>query len=363
MTNVATGKIRVLVVDDSAVIRKLIAGMLESDPGIEVVGTASDAYVARERIKELNPDVITLDIEMPGMDGIQFLRNLMRLRPMPVVMCSTLTAAGAAVTLEALALGAVDFIPKPKLDLGHGVEAYARELTHKVKAAAEARVRALSDRLAARASGVPALPKARGGPRATEQLIAMGASTGGTEAIREVLARMPPDCPGIVITQHIPKAFSGPFAERLNQCTPLEVCEAGDGQLIVPGHAYVAPGDRHLRVIREGANYRCRLGDGSPVNGHKPSVDVLFRSVAETAGARAIGVLLTGMGKDGAVGMKQMRDAGAACIGQDERSSVVWGMPRAAFEAGAVEALFSLELIGPRLVQLVAAREADRKRA
>jgi two-component system chemotaxis response regulator CheB len=357
------GRIRVLVVDDSALVRKLLSEILGGDPGIEVVGTAADAYIAREKIKQLNPDVVTLDVEMPKMDGIQFLRNLMRLRPMPVVMCSTLTERGADVTLEALALGAIDFVTKPKVDLQHRIEEYAEELIAKVKTASQARVRALADDPGTRAAGAAPVAKLSRLIRTTDQVIAIGASTGGTEAIREVLVRLPPDAPGIVITQHIPKAFSGPFAERLNQCTQLNVCEAQDGQQILAGHAYVAPGDRHLLVIRDGAKYVCRLDDGAPVNRHKPSVDVMFRSVAENVGRNAIGVMLTGMGKDGAVSMKLMRDAGAACIAQDERSSVVWGMPGAAFEAGGVEALYSLEAIGPRLVELAAERSVDRRRA
>jgi len=361
--NHGSGKIRVLVVDDSALVRKLLSEILGGDPGIEVIGTASDAYIAREKIKELNPDVVTLDVEMPKMDGIQFLRNLMRLRPMPVVMCSTLTERGAEVTLEALALGAVDFVTKPKVDLQHRIEEYADELIGKVKAASKARVRALSDSAAARPSENAPLKVANRLIKTTDQVIAIGASTGGTEAIREVLIRLPPDIPGIVITQHIPKAFSGPFAARLDQCTQLNVCEAVNGQQILAGHAYIAPGDMHLQVIRDGAKYVCRIDDSPPVNRHKPSVDVMFRSVAEHVGRNAIGVMLTGMGKDGATAMKLMRDAGAACIAQDERSSVVWGMPGAAFEAGAVEALYSLDAIGPKVLQLAEERSVNRKRA
>jgi two-component system, chemotaxis family, protein-glutamate methylesterase/glutaminase len=377
-TPVSAGqKIKVLIVDDSALVRQLLSDILSSDPGIEVVGTAQDAYMAREKIKRLNPDVLTLDVEMPKMDGIQFLRNLMRLRPMPVVMCSSLTEHGADVTLDALALGAIDFVTKPKVDLAYKLEEYAIEIKAKVKSAARARVRALSPEAAAAMTAAPAasamkiveklsadaiLP--RSAPprhfRTTDQIIAIGASTGGTEAIREVLVKMPPDSPGIVIAQHIPKAFSGPFALRMNSCTPLNVCEAKDGQQILPGHAYIAPGDQHLLVVRDGAQYRCRLSDGPPVQRHKPSVDVLFRSVAQNAGPNAIGAMLTGMGRDGAEGLKEMRDAGAACIAQDEATSVVWGMPGAAHEIGAVEALYPLQLIGGKLMQLAQERGGAR---
>jgi two-component system chemotaxis response regulator CheB len=377
----AASKTRVLVVDDSALVRQLLTEILSADPSIEVVGTAQDAYMAREKIKRLNPDVLTLDVEMPRMDGISFLRNLMRLRPMPVVMCSTLTQHGADVTLDALELGAVDFVTKPKVDVAYKLEEYAQELVAKVKAAASARVSALPDSVAAaHAASAPApvaagggvaqmkvleklsadavLPKA-GAPRhfrTTEQVIAIGASTGGTEAIKEVLVRMPPDAPGIVITQHIPKAFSGPFAARMNSSCGLTVYEARDGQQILPGHVYVAPGDQHLLVVRDGALYRCRLNDGPPVQRHKPSVDVLFRSVAQNVGRNAIGIMLTGMGRDGAEGMKEMRDAGAACIAQDEATSVVWGMPGAAWEVGGAESLHPLGGIAARAMQLVAER-------
>jgi len=373
----ANQKIKVLIVDDSAMVRQLLTEILSSDPAIEVVGTAQDAYMAREKIKRLNPDVLTLDVEMPKMDGIQFLRNLMRLRPMPVVMCSTLTEKGADVTLDALALGAVDFVTKPKVDLAYKLEEYAHEITSKVKAASRAHVRPLADdRALPRAtpstmtiieklSADAILPRAAGPShfRTTDQIIAIGASTGGTEAIRDVLERLPPDSPGIVITQHIPKAFSGPFAARMNSCSPLTVCEARDGQQILPGHVFIAPGDMHLLVVRDGAQYRCRLNDGPPVQRHKPSVDVLFRSVAQNAGRNAIGVMLTGMGRDGAEGMKEMRDAGAACIAQDEATSVVWGMPGAAFEVGAVESLHPLTAIAAKILSLANERNSARHNA
>jgi two-component system chemotaxis response regulator CheB len=328
----AKQRIRVLIVDDSALVRRLLTEMLSSDPSIDVVGTAGDAYAAREKIKALNPDVLTLDVEMPKMDGVTFLRNLMRLRPMPVIMVSTLTEHGAGVTLDALAAGAVDYLPKPRIDIAATLGDYREELLTMVKAAASARVRAIHASVAAPIAeryGVEAvLPKTR--PlhfRTTDRIIAIGASTGGTEAIKEVLMGFEPDAPGIMIAQHIPKAFSTPFAKRMNNCCRLTVYEAADGQQVLPGHVYIAPGDRHLLLVRDGARYVCRLDDGLPVNRHKPSVDVLFRSVAQQAGSNAVGVILTGMGQDGALGLKEMRDAGAETIAQDEATSVVWGMP------------------------------------
>jgi two-component system chemotaxis response regulator CheB len=352
-------KIRVLVIDDSALMRKLLTEILASDSQIEVVGTAPDAYVARDKIKSLNPDVLTLDVEMPRMDGLSFLRNLMRLRPMPVVMCSTLTHAGAETTLDALALGAVDFVGKPTADATHGILHSAQEIIAKVKMAAAVNVNAPVEFVA---KAVEAnhdadavllkrpMPK---GSSSSEHIIAIGASTGGTEAIKEVLAHLSEDhLPGIVITQHIPKAFSGPFAARMNACSQLTVCEARDGELILPGHAYIAPGDEHLVVERSGRGFRCRLDPGPLVNRHRPSVDVLFRSVAQTAGHHAVGVLLTGMGRDGAEGMKEMLEAGAATIAQDERSSVVWGMPGAAWKIGAAQSLHPLKEIAGRIMSL-----------
>jgi len=359
-------KIRVLIVDDSALVRKILTELLGSDPGIEVVGSAADAFLAREKIKALQPDVLTLDVEMPKMDGVTFLRNLMRLRPMPVVMVSSLTDHGAEVTLDALAVGAVDYLPKPKVDLAATLGDYRDELLEKIHAAARARVRAYDGR-----SDAPAA--ARVGKaltadavlrkveplnfRTTDRIIAIGASTGGTEAIRDVLAGMPPDAPGIVIAQHIPKAFSTPFAERMNRSCQMTVYEAEDGQQIRPGHVYIAPGDRHLVIVRSGARWICRLDDGSPVNRHKPSVDVLFRSVAQQAGHNAIGALLTGMGKDGALGLKEMRDAGSPTIAQDEATSVVWGMPGTAVEVGAAAEVLPLPKIADRILAL--AEEMD----
>jgi two-component system chemotaxis response regulator CheB len=345
--------------------------MLGSAYDIEVVGSAPDAYSAREKIKSLNPDVLTLDVEMPRMDGVTFLRNLMRLRPMPVVMVSSLTDAGAEITLDALSIGAVDYLSKPKVDLAATLADYRDELLEKVRCAARARIKPYeprADRAAASvASTAPSLSAdavlQRAAPvkfRTTDRLIAVGASTGGTEAIKEFLMGMPPDSPGIVIAQHIPKAFSTPFAERMNRSCQLTVFEAQDGQQIMPGHAYIAPGDRHLLVVRSGARWVCRLDDGPPVNRHKPSVDVLFRSVAQEAGYNAIGVILTGMGKDGAQGLLEMRQAGSPTIAQDEATSVVWGMPGEAVAIGAAAEELPLQRIASRVLGIASEMDITR---
>lgn len=350
--------IRVLIVDDSALVRKLLTGIFEADPAIEVVGTAMDPYVAREKIKKLTPDVLTLDVEMPKMDGITFLKNLMRLRPMPVVMISSLTEQGADIALEALEIGAVDYISKPKLDLAHSLEDYSEEIIAKVKVAAGANV-VKADRRAANKLEVSekytadaVISKSQRSKHfvTTDSIVCIGASTGGTEAIREVLERMPATAPGMVITQHIPALFSGAFAERVNGVSAMTVCEAKDGQEILRGHAYIAPGDKHLLIVRNGARYHCELCDGVPVNRHKPAVDVLFRSAAQNVGPNAIGVLLTGMGDDGAAGLKEMREAGSHTIAQDKNSSVVWGMPGSAVELGAVETVVPLDKIATQII-------------
>jgi two-component system, chemotaxis family, protein-glutamate methylesterase/glutaminase len=364
----AQRRIRVLIVDDSALVRSLLTDILRADPGIEVVGVAGDAHIAREKIKQLNPDVLTLDVEMPKMDGITFLRNLMRLRPMPVVMVSSLTERGADVTLDALALGAVDYLSKPKIDLAATLKDYGAELIDKIRAASKASVRALDPRRAAAITAKAAhatdavLPKVLPAKplRTTDRIIAIGASTGGTEAIKEVLMRLPPDTPGVVIAQHIPKAFSGPFAKRMNDCCHATVYEAQDGQQVLAGHVYIAPGDKHLMVVRDGARYVCRLDDGVPVNRHKPSVDVLFRSVAQNVGRNAIGVILTGMGRDGARGLKEMLEAGSRTIAQDEATSVVWGMPGEAVALGAAQHVLALENVATKMLSLADAMDITR---
>jgi two-component system chemotaxis response regulator CheB len=325
-----------------------MAELLGADPGIEVVGSAADPFIARDKIKRLAPDVLTLDVEMPRMDGLTFLRNLMRLRPMPVVMVSTLTEAGAQATLDALALGAVDFVAKPRLDIARGLADYTALLAEKIKQAAHARV----TRFVATAPGT-----VYDGPlayRTTERLLAIGASAGGTEAIREVLSRMPADAPATVIAQHIPAAFSAAFAERLDRHSRMTVVEASDDQPLLAGHAYVAPGGRHLRVVRSGARWRCRVGDDEPVRRHRPSVDVLFESVALHAGRNASAALLTGMGNDGARGLLALRKAGARTLVQDEATSVVWGMPGAAVELGAAAQVVPLHQVAHCLLDVAA---------
>ncbi len=346
--------VRVLIVDDSAVVRQILTEILSRDVGIEVVGSAADPLLAREKIKRLNPDVVTLDVEMPRMDGLSFLENLMRLRPTPVVMISSLTERGADTTLQALALGAVDFVSKPKLDVARGLESYAEEIIGKVKAASKARVRSLARATPAKITleAQPAASGSRMSFRTTDRLIAIGSSAGGTEALRVVLEGMPADAPAVVMTQHLPASFSSAFADRLDRHSAMSVREATDGEAILPGHAYLPPGGQHLRVIRDGARWRCRVDDGPAVNRHKPAVDVLFRSVAANAGPNAVGAILTGMGDDGARGLLEMREAGAATLVQDEASSVVWGMPGAAFKLGAAQEVVPLERVAERLVAL-----------
>ncbi|MGM0553331.1 MAG: protein-glutamate methylesterase/protein-glutamine glutaminase [Pseudomonadota bacterium] len=341
--------VRVLVVDDSALIRKLLGEILSQDPGIKVVGAATDPYDAREKIKQLEPDVLTLDVEMPKMDGITFLRNLMRLRPMPVVMVSSLTEDGAEVTLEALEVGAVDFVTKPKVDVSHALQEYSDVLIDKVRTAAGIRLQARS---ATHAPAPKRLAAIGGRLKTTDRVIVLGASTGGTEALREVLVALPPDAPGILIAQHIPAGFSRAFAERMDRSTALSVKEAEDGDIVMPGHAYVAPGtDYHLRLARDGARYVCRLEGSPPVNRHRPSVDVLFKSAAEQAGPNVVAALLTGMGDDGARGLLALREAGAHTIAQDEATSLVWGMPGEAVKREAAIQVLPLEGIAAALIR------------
>ena len=355
--------IRVLVVDDSALVRKILTEILDAAPGIQVVGTAQDPFVARERIKTLNPDVLTLDVEMPRMDGLTFLRNLMRLRPMPVVMVSSLTARGAEVTMQALELGAVDFVSKPSLDVAHTLRDYADELVSKIRVAAGVRVRtpAILATVPPKVSVdavLPPMPVRHW--RTTDRILAIGASTGGTEAIKDVLLGLPPDAPATVIVQHIPPGFSAAFAERMNRQTALVVKEAADGDRLLAGHVYIAPGDRHLLLARDGARYVCRLSDAEPVNRHRPSVDVLFRSVAQAAGTNACAAILTGMGADGAQGLRELHDLGVHTIAQDEASSVVWGMPGEAVKRGAVDQVLPLGDIAAALLKAATARAGGR---
>ena len=347
-------KTRVLIVDDSAVVRSVINEMLSADADIEVVGEAVDPYDARDKIKQLRPDVLTLDVEMPKMDGITFLRNLMKLNPMPVVMLSTLTQEGAEVTLQALELGAVDFIGKPMASSSDDhLEGFQTDLICKVKAAASAsqKLRFRRTRVEpAERIAAPAL-SATGQARDQLRVIAVGSSTGGTEALRDVLIGLPTNMPPIVVTQHIPASFSERFANRLNTVCDLTVKEAKDGDVLETGHVYIAPGDQHLKVRKHGLRMMCRLDDSGPVNRHQPSVEVLFNSLMEVAPANVTALMLTGMGEDGAKAMKSLADAGAHTIVQDEASSLVWGMPGAAVKYGAAKDVVALQNIAKRLMQ------------
>jgi len=365
-------KTRVVVVDDSALVRSMLTEIINRQPDMECIGAAADPLVAREMIRNLNPDVITLDVEMPRMDGIDFLSKLMRLRPMPVVMVSTLTERGADVTLKALELGAVDFVAKPKIGVADGLRQLSDDITDKIRVASKARIHRLATPAAASttvsrpgASGATATAGAAGaaavakpapvagaslGRLSTEKIIFIGASTGGTEATKEVLASLPADSPGVVITQHMPPGFTRNYAARLDGLCRISVKEASDGERILPGHAYIAPGGLHLSVERSGANYIARVQDGDPVNRHKPSVEVLFKSAARVAGPNAIGIMLTGMGADGARAMREMKDAGAYCVAQDEASCVVFGMPREAIAAGAVQEVLPLTKIAQHVL-------------
>ncbi len=348
----ATSPIRVLIVDDSAAMRQLLTQILASDPGIEVVGTAPDPYFAREKILSLKPDVLTLDVEMPRMDGITFLEKLMRGHPMPVVMVSSLTQAGYDVTFRALELGAVDFFSKPTLDTLTGVAGGAQHIIDKVKAAAHARVRPRA--ASTPSASIASAPRATAAYNMTHKIIVIGASTGGTEAIREALMAMPADTPGIVIVQHMPPGFTASFANRLNNLCRIRVKEAQDGDKALPGHALIAPGSFHTSLARSGAEYIVRVTSGPPVNLHRPSVDVLFDSCAELAGRNAVAALLTGMGDDGARGLRRMRDAGARTIAQDEATCVVFGMPKEAVAHGGAEFVVPLPRIAGELLRLAA---------
>ena len=353
-------KIRVVVVDDSALVRGLLAEIINRQSDMECVGAANDPLVAREMIRELNPDVITLDIEMPKMDGIDFLSRLMRLRPMPVVMISTLTERGAEVTMRALELGAVDFVAKPRMGIADGISELAGQIVEKVRIAASAHIRratqpsqGASGLLANSQSGERTPFPAAIGRLSTEKLICIGASTGGTEAIKEVLLRMPADSPAIAITQHMPPGFTASFAARLNSLCRIEVGEAVNGARMLPGHAYIAPGGKQFRVDKSGANYVCVVEDGELVNRHRPSVEVLFKSAAHAVGRNAFGIMLTGMGNDGAKAMKEMKDAGSYNYVQDEASCIVFGMPREAILHGAAdEVLPLLDIAGALLSRL-----------
>jgi two-component system chemotaxis response regulator CheB len=347
-------KTRVLVIDDSALIRKLLSEIVNAESDMECIGAAADPIAAREMIRSLNPDVLTLDVEMPKMDGLDFLERLMRLRPMPAVMVSTLTDKGSETTLRALELGAVDFVAKPKFDIASGLREYAEEITDKIRIAATARIK----RHGVTPNTVAKTPAKMLGNRlaSTEKLIIIGASTGGTEAIKDVLVALPPDCPGILIAQHMPPGFTKSFAERLDRLCRISVKEAEGGERVLPGTAFIAPGHSHLLLKRSGANYVTELSQSEPVNRHRPAVDVLFRSAAQHAGKNAIAVILTGMGKDGAAGMRELHEAGAHTIAQDEASCVVSGMPKEAIAAGGVDEIVALDGIAGRVLAKLGSR-------
>ncbi|MBS0967491.1 chemotaxis response regulator protein-glutamate methylesterase [Chimaeribacter arupi] len=347
-------KIRVLSVDDSALMRQLMTEIINSHPDMDMVATAPDPLVARDLIKKYNPDVLTLDVEMPRMDGLDFLEKLMRLRPMPVVMVSSLTGKGSEITLRALELGAIDFVTKPQLGIREGMLAYSEMIADKIRTASKAR---LTQRQ--QGAGSPAM-LSHAPLLSSEKLIAIGSSTGGTEAIRHVLQPLPPSSPALLITQHMPPGFTRSFADRLNKLCQITVKEAEDGERVLPGHAYIAPGDRHMELARSGANYQIKITDGPAVNRHRPSVDVLFRSVAQYAGRNAVGVILTGMGNDGAAGMLEMHRAGAYTLAQNEASCVVFGMPREAIASGGVSEVVDLSQISQRMLAQISAGQALR---
>lgn len=350
-------KIRVLIIDDSLLVRKVLTSILETADDIEVVGTAENPLVARQMIKQLNPDVLTLDIEMPQMDGITFLRNLMRLRPTPVVMISTLTERGAEATLEALAIGAVDFLAKPKGNAETGLADYTDEIISKVRIASRTNLRTLHEHEieAQHTQETLAIKRMIAARNATgfNKIIVLGSSTGGTEAIKVVVKTLPADCPPILITQHLPAAFSDSFVKHIDAATDMTASIPTHGQVVEWGNIYLAPGDQHMEVVRQNNKYVIQLQDGEPVNRHKPSVDVLFHSAAKCTGANAVCVLLTGMGADGAMGMQAMQTAGAKTIVQDEASSVVWGMPGAAFKLGCADYVVPLDDIAAKILTLV----------
>jgi two-component system chemotaxis response regulator CheB len=347
-------KIKVLIVDDSALIRSVMKEIINSQLDMEVVGAAPDPLVARDLIKQTNPDVLTLDVEMPKMDGLDFLEKLMRLRPMPVVMVSSLTERGSDITMRALELGAVDFVTKPKMSIQSGMLEYTDLIAEKIRIAARANIK---PRVKAQghADGT-ALAAVRDPFTSSEKLIIIGASTGGTEAIKDFLVQLPPDCPGILITQHMPEGFTRSFANRLDKLCRISVKEAEGGERVLPGHAYLAPGHSHLLLVRSGANYMTKLDQGPPVNRHRPSVDVLFGSAAANAGKNAVGVILTGMGRDGAAGMLEMKKAGAYNLAQDEASCVVFGMPKEAIAIGATHEVAPLHELPKRVLDFFASQ-------
>jgi two-component system chemotaxis response regulator CheB len=353
MSSPQARRTRVLIVDDSALVRQMMTDILSRDPAIEVVGSAADPYAAWDKIQRLHPDVITLDVEMPRMDGLTFLEKLMRAHPLPVLMVSSLTERGCETTLRALELGAVDFVTKPRIDVARGTAEMAEEIVAKVKLAGSVKPRAKPQHVPAEATAAPASrPTSFKG---TYKIVAIGASTGGTEALRELLCDLPSDAPGIVIVQHMPEQFTRAFADRLNGLARIHISEARDGDRVLPGHALIAPGNYHMELMRNGADYRVRVFMDEPVNRHRPSVDVLFNSCARAAGQNAVGVILTGMGDDGARGLLAMRSAGARTVAQDEATCVVFGMPKEAIAMGGAELIEPLPRIAQTTVRLARA--------
>jgi two-component system chemotaxis response regulator CheB len=344
--------IKVLIIDDSALVRDILSKGLAKDPNIEVVGTAQDVFVGRDLIVKLRPDVLTLDIEMPRMDGIEFLRRLMPQFPIPVIVVSSLTQRGKAITLQALESGALDYVPKPAFDVARGLNDMMLELRTKIKIASTANVSHWKNKKFENIKTGTNLAK-NALAESTDKVIAIGASTGGTEAIKQVICELPPSTPGIVVVQHMPAGFTKTFAERLNELCIMHVKEAEDGDRVLTGRILIAPGDFHMKVIRSGGYYKVILNKDEKVSGHRPSVDVLMGSVAENVGSNAYGVILTGMGADGAIGLKSMRMAGARTLGQDQQSSVVYGMPKVAFDIGAVERQLPLDKISDGLQQFL----------
>ena len=343
--------IRVLIVDDSATAREVLSNALTKDREIEIIGTAPDAYVARDKIVSLKPDVVCLDVEMPRMDGITFLKKIMKYMPVPVLMVSSLTQRGASVTFDALEAGAIDYVAKPHQNIYDGIDDIEKELIAKVKMVASSNLKArISQRIL---SGEPVIEKKYSLANTTNKIIAIGASTGGTVALTELVQSLPRDIPGTVIVQHMPAGFTDSFAKRLNELSEVEVAEAKDGDIISKGKVLIAPGDYHMVIRREGGQYKVKLGTGDKVSGHRPSVDVLLNSVSKYAGSNAIGIILTGMGSDGAKGLLQMRNSGAHTIGQDEKSCVVYGMPKVAYDIGAVEIQLPLEKINEKIIMLL----------
>lgn len=345
--------IKVLIVDDSAVVRELLTSILNEDPSINVVGTAADPFIARDKVVRLKPDVITLDIEMPRMDGITFLKKLMRFYPVPVVIVSALTRKGAAATLKALEAGAVEVIAKPGGSISSSMEMISREIIWKVKAAANARIIA-ARKDTGEADKPVEMPSDLSAIETTHKVIAIGASTGGTVALKEVIQALPADFPGMVVVQHMPEKFTTTFADSLNELSPMEVKEAGKGDSVIPGRVLIAPGDKHMMLRRSGARYYVHLSEEPPVCYHRPSVEVLFNSVARYAGDNAVGVIMTGMGADGAGGLLSMKKAGARTIAQNEKTCVVFGMPKEAIEIGAVDKVVPLQDIPKTILAFLA---------